>query len=287
LKAPKALHLHQYGAPGFVLGTGTISNSSVNPATLSGLTHSSCYEVWIRSICTVGDTSLWSGPFNFCTKCAPVADYCSGFETDNSGEIPFCWNSFISSTSTNSYIRTITYSAYSGSNAVQMSNSNDASATMLLIAPEVSNLAAGTHRANFWMRADTTVIVGTMSDPANPGTFTSWDTLQGLNRSTYQNYKVAFDTYTGTDTYVAFLFTPHTTYDLLYLDDYCWEAIPSCEKAPSVIVLNSGIDSTSINLGWNFDTTHVSYIINYGPAGYDPVLNPAGGITTDIKHKVT
>lgn len=270
----------QYGAPGFVLGTGTISNSSVNPATLSGLTHSSCYEVWIRSICTVGDTSLWSGPFNFCTKCAPVADYCSGFETDNSGEIPFCWNSFISSTSTNSYIRTITYSAYSGSNAVQMSNSNDASATMLLIAPEVSNLAAGTHRANFWMRADTTVIVGTMSDPANPGTFTSWDTLQGLNRSTYQNYKVAFDTYTGTDTYVAFLFTPHTTYDLLYLDDYCWEAIPSCEKAPSVIVLNSGIDSTSINLGWNFDTTHVSYIINYGPAGYDPVLNPAGGITT-------
>ena len=267
----------QYGAPGFTLGTGTTVNSTTNPVVITGLTHSTCYEVWIRSVCTVGDTSLWSGPFNFCSKCAPVADYCTGFETDAYGDIPFCWNSFISSTSSYPYIRTNTYSAYSGTNCVQMYNSNDASATMMLIAPEVSNLASGTHRANFWMRADTTVIVGTMSDPSNPGTFVSWDTLQGLDRNTYQNYKVAFDTYTGTDTYVAFLFTPHTTYDYVYLDDYCWEAIPSCEKAPAVTILNSGVDSTSINVGWNFDTTHVSYIVAYGPAGYDPVTATAGG----------
>jgi len=272
----------QYGAPGFTVGTGTIVNSATNPVTILGLTHSTCYEVWIRSICTATDTSLWSGPFKFCTRCAPVADYCTGFESDATNSIPFCWNSFISSTSTNALIqtRTSTFSSHTGSNYVYMSNSNDASATMMLIAPEVSNLSAGTHRANFWVRADSVLVVGTMSDPTNPGTFTVWDTLRALNRSSYQNYKVDFSAYSGTDTYVAFLWTPATTYDLVYLDDYCWEAIPSCEKAPAVTVLNSGIDPTSINLGWNFDTTHVSYIINYGPAGYDPVSNPAGGATT-------
>jgi hypothetical protein len=272
----------QYGAPGFTLGTGTIVNSTINPAVLSGLTHSTCYEVWIRSFCTVGDTSLWSGPFSFCTKCAPIADYCTGFESDGTGSVPFCWNSFISSTSTRAVIQTNTRTSasYAGSNYVYMTNNNDASATMMLIAPEVSNLASGTHRANFWMRADTTVIMGTMSDPSNPGTFIARDTLQGLDRNTYKNYKVAFDTYTGTDTYVAFLWKPHTTFDLVSLDDYCWEAIPSCEKALAFSVLNSGVDSTSINLGWNLDTTQVSYIINYGPAGYNPVTNPAGGVTT-------
>ena len=279
----------QYGAPGFTLGSGTMVSSAINPVSLLGLTHSTCYEVWIRSICAVGDTSLWSGPFNFCTRCAPVADYCTGFESDAVNSIPFCWNSFISSTSANALIqtRTSTFSSHTGANYVYMSNSNDIAATMLLIAPEVSNLAAGTHRANFWVRADSVLVVGTMSDPTNPGTFSVWDTLRGLNRSSYQNYKVDFSAYSGTDTYVAFLWTPATTYDLVYLDDYCWEAIPSCEKAPSVTVLNAGVDPTSINLGWNFDTTHVSYIINYGPAGYDPITNPTGGqITTSTTNFV-
>ena len=44
--------------------------------------------------------------------------------------------------------------------------------------------------------------------------------------------------------------------------------------------LNSGVDSNKLNLGWNVDTTQTSFIINYGPAGYDPVTNPTGGNTT-------
>lgn len=272
----------EYGAPGFALGSGTTVNSATNPLTVTGLTASTCYDVWIRSFCSAGDTSFWSGPFNFCTECAPIADYCTSFETDAAGSVPFCWKKFVSTTATNGYLetRTSTFASHTGSNYVYLYNGNDASATMMLIAPEVSNLSAGTHRANFWMRGYNDVVIGTMSDPTNPGTFTFWDTIRGLNTGSYTNYKVDFSTYSGLDTYVAFLYTPLTTYDYVYLDDYCWEQIPSCEKAPSVTVLNAGVDSTSINLGWNFDTTHVSYIINYGPAGYDPVTNPAGGATT-------
>jgi hypothetical protein len=271
----------QYGAPGFTLGTGTTINSATNPAAMTGLTPSTCYDVWLRSICTVGDTSVWTGPFNFCTRCAPVTDYCTSFDADALASTPFCWNTFINTTSTGQ-IRTYNFNQNTGTQCLYMYNSADASATMMIIAPEVSNLASGTHRANFWLRGDSTVVVGTMSDPTNPGTFTPWDTIPPsmMNTGAYTNFKVGFDTYTGTDTYVAFLWVPGATYDYVYMDDYCWETIPSCEKAPSVVILNSGVDSTSLNVGWNIDTTQVSYMIAYGPSGFDPITNPAGGDTT-------
>ena len=63
------------------------------------------------------------------------------------------------------------------------------------------------------------------------------------------------------------------------MDDFCFEEIPSCEKAPSVQILNAGVDSTSLNVGWNIDTTQVSYIVAYGPTGFDPITNPTGGDT--------
>ena len=157
--------------------------------------------------------------------------------------------------------------------------SGDASATMMLIAPEVSNLAAGTHRASFWAEGDSTIIIGTMSNPANPATFTIFDTLVNPTPRSWTNYKVDFSSYTGTDQYIAILWDPAANYDYLYIDDYCWEPIPSCEKAPSVTVLNPGGDSTSMNIGWNLDTTQVSYMIAYGDSNFDPVTHPAGGDT--------
>lgn len=270
----------QYGAPGFTIGTGTTVSSATDTATIPGLTSATCYDVWVRSICTVGDTSIWHGPIKVCTKCAPFTDLCEGFETTSAGDVPLCWYKYVNTTSTGDIrVNTSTFASYTGTNYMYMFNSFDAAATMILIAPEVSNLAAGTHRANFWARGDSTIIVGTMSDPTNPGTFTPWDTVDNPNTGGYTNYKVSFASYTGTDKYVAILWDPARTYDYLYVDDYCWEAIPSCEKAPAVTVLNPGVDSTSLNIGWNLDTTQVSYMVAYGPTGYDPITNPAGGDT--------
>lgn len=269
----------EYGAPGFAVGTGTIVNSTSNPTTVSGLSHSTCYEVWLRSICAVGDTSVWTGPYRFCTQCAPSTDYCTNFDLDRLAETPMCWGTYINTTG-NGHIQTHNNDFRSSGQCVQFNNTTDASAIMMLAAPEVSNLAAGTHRANFWAKGDSTIVVGTMTNPANPGTFTPWDTVSNPSPGIYTNYKVDFSTYTGTDRYVAIWWVPGTTNSELFIDDYCWEFAPSCEKAPSVTILNAGQSSNSINLGWNSDTSHVSYVINYGPTGYDPVSNPTGGQTT-------
>ena len=278
----------QYGAPGFTLGTGTTVNLSSNPATISGLTHSTCYDVWLRSICTVGDTSIWTGPFNFCTNCAAVSDYCTNFDSDAINSTPFCWKTYINTTASFAYVQTIGYSSFSTPNCVRMYNQNDASGTFMLIAPEVTTASAGTHRMNVNVRADTTVIVGTMSDPTNPGTFVPWDTLQGLSNSSYKNYRIPFTVapagHTSAHVYPAILWSPGATYDNVYIDDYCWEMIPSCEKAPAVTILNAGVDSTSLNVGWNYDTTtgasaQVSYIVAYGDSNFDPITSPATGDT--------
>ncbi len=68
----------EYGAPGFLQGSagGTLVPAPSNPLTISGLTVTSNYEYYVRSICGPGDTSVWVGPFDFRTtaQCpAPIA----------------------------------------------------------------------------------------------------------------------------------------------------------------------------------------------------------------------
>jgi hypothetical protein len=57
----------QYGPQGFVLGTGTTILVTTNPFTLTNLTPNSFYQVYIRAICTPGDSSYWTPPVAFNT----------------------------------------------------------------------------------------------------------------------------------------------------------------------------------------------------------------------------
>ncbi len=53
----------QYSYQGFFLGTGTLSTITSSPvAVLTGLTNNIYYDVYVRSICSTGDTSEWTGP---------------------------------------------------------------------------------------------------------------------------------------------------------------------------------------------------------------------------------
>ena len=57
----------QYGPQGFALGTGTIIPVATNPFTLTNLTPNSFYQVYVRAICTPGDSSYWTPPVAFNT----------------------------------------------------------------------------------------------------------------------------------------------------------------------------------------------------------------------------
>ena len=62
-----------YGATGFdpaTAGTTTATFTGTS-STVSGLTASTCYDFYVRTICSATDQSALAGPFNFCTACIP------------------------------------------------------------------------------------------------------------------------------------------------------------------------------------------------------------------------
>jgi hypothetical protein len=58
----------EYGTQGFGLGNGTSIITGSNPHLVSGLSVQSNYQYYVRSICSVGDSSTWTGPFGFSTN---------------------------------------------------------------------------------------------------------------------------------------------------------------------------------------------------------------------------
>ena len=79
----------EYGAHGFVLGTGTRITTTNNPLVITGLSASSHYDFYVRNICGVGDTSIWSRtPGSFFTLQNPASvpyfyDFENATEWDN------------------------------------------------------------------------------------------------------------------------------------------------------------------------------------------------------------
>ncbi len=78
----------EYGEDGFTLGTGTQLTSTDTFVTISNLDPLTEYEFYIRSICSVGDSSIWSFANSFTTECAYITEtYIEDFST----YLPSCW----------------------------------------------------------------------------------------------------------------------------------------------------------------------------------------------------
>lgn len=91
----------EYGAPGFTPGSGTLLSATTNPFTITGLSPSSAYDIYVRDSCGVGDVSFWVGPLLGNTACATVlAPYSENFDNANwtvpvgfngTGTVDTCW----------------------------------------------------------------------------------------------------------------------------------------------------------------------------------------------------
>ena len=61
----------EYGAAGFTLGTGTNTNVTSTTYSMTGLTPSTDYDVYVQAVCSATDQSFWVGPLAvstpFCT----------------------------------------------------------------------------------------------------------------------------------------------------------------------------------------------------------------------------
>jgi hypothetical protein len=71
----------EYGPQGFVQGTGTVVLVNSNPGVISGLSSNTFYDAYVRAICSLGDSSFWTGIATFNT-------YNQGFYVDWDNSCP-------------------------------------------------------------------------------------------------------------------------------------------------------------------------------------------------------
>jgi hypothetical protein len=264
--------------------TGTATDLGVaNGFTKSGLLPGVTYDYYVQADCG-GDVSIWVGPYTFTTLCDPfTASYTQNFDAESTPDINACWSTILDNpTSTFANIITSTTESVSASNSVRFYNSSDSTSDFYLVSPNFSDLD-NTKRVVFQLYQNQgtsddgdVVEVGTMTDPSDASTYTTFQTITYEERTedSWTNIVVNFDTYAGTDNYVAIKINFGGTYNYYYIDNFVYEEIPSCLEPSDLTATN--IMATSADLGWTENGTASTYNVEVVLAG-----DAATGSATD------
>ena len=256
---------YEYGPTGFTLGNGTTAVVSSTNATINGLSASVVYDVYVRAICGVTDTSLWAAPITFATECAPSTQFAQGFEVNTSNNLPICWSGLVVSQYGAGKVDVTAGNANSGSQFARLSNYGDINAQLYLVSEEVTNLNAQTNRLRFSMKAPNSdpVVVGILTNPTDASTFQAIQTI--VPNGNYQEFLVGFNSTLPAQGYIAFKSIHSSSYRVTSIDDVYWETIPSCLEPLNV----EGIPTQStIQLSWTEPGSATSWAIEYGPSNF-------------------
>lgn len=267
------------------------SGITTNTYTVTGLDANTAYTFGVVADCSGGDladTATVSGR----TACAIIDElpYTMGFEeneiagTTSTLAFPYCWtriNTLASGTNTY-YPYSSTSTAHEGNRKMYFyaSSYGTYADTTGFVMPEidVTTYPMNANRVSFWAKVTSTtnytVLVGTMSDPEDRGTFTAVDTIT-VTGTTYTKYSVSLANATATDAYVAF-FVPKVN-ATMYIDDVTLEEMPSCIEVTDLAV--SAVTTNSITLTWadasNASATYSVYRITTTGDVIDTVLEEA------------
>lgn len=198
--------------------TGFVDVTSGPPYTLTGLNSSTCYDIYIRAVCSPTDSSIWSGPSTITTQVAPPV--CGGTFVDAGGPANYPNNS--DSTVTVCPVNpgdvvTVTFTSFSTENnfdALYVFDGNSIAAPQIASTNGAGNVPGGL-AGGYW---------GT----AIPGPFTS----------------------SSPDGCLTFRFRSDGVVNLAgWVADVTCNPAPECPK-PNTLTATS-ITTTSAFLGWN------------------------------------
>jgi len=224
------------------------------PAAL--LNNSTTYYYTVKSY-TATSTSASCTERNFTTVCvATTAPYSQNFDTTPTGSstvtnAPTCW-SYVETTGSAGYGYVYATSPNSTPNCYYLYNAGDTTGNVMLVSPQTTNLTNGTKQVRFMAKAGGsgyTMQVGTLTDPANPASFTVIGSSIALTTS-WAQYVVAIPA--GTDQYLALKHGLGGSSRSVYLDDIFVENIPTC-FAPTAITM-SNITASSATVSWTAAT---------------------------------
>lgn len=288
-----------FGPAGFYQGTttaggakGFTSGSSLLIDTLSAQT---CYEFLVRSSCSPGDTSLWAGPFVFCTPCSPIsAPYFEDWDLlSSSSKDVGCFSSIEDPSLNASTFQGVTIQSSTFTNPISSPNyveldNGSTNTPLALVSPPTTDMAAGDKRIVFYARASFSatppgnLIVGTMSDPFNAATFNAIDTVL-LNGAAHTQHIINLTTangYNGTDNHFAFVHDQIANFRTYYIDDVSYEQIPTCPEVSNLAVLN--VDTMNAEITFQpFTGSAGTFEIEYGDSPLGSSNNSTVTVTND------
>jgi hypothetical protein len=256
----------EYGLAGFTpTGTPTVSGVS-NPHQITGLSSSTEYDFYVQTDCGGGDVSAWSGPNTFLTPCDYFATPLSE-NFDASINLPVCWTGIVQSLDGWAINGIQNYNANSPSNAYHMDNGSDQSSTLILSLPPFTSLSDKRLKLYVYNNTgDYNLEIGTMSNPADPGTYSTFTTI--TTSINYQQYDVWFNSYVGTDEYIAFKHSNEASYLGFYIDDITVEDLPSCLPPFNLEVTNVTNNTAQVN--WLESGSATDWVIELGAPGFTP-----------------
>ncbi|WP_034059161.1 T9SS-dependent choice-of-anchor J family protein [Lacinutrix jangbogonensis] len=192
-----------------------------------------------------------------------AVNYSEGFETLPQPIINPCWRKVPNTYSSSSYYVQTTNNSHTGNNGVTLRSNNTSDA--FLITPELIDFNSS-KRISFWVQsgAQTTLSIGTLSDPNDSSTYTLYSEIDSNDSNGYQwrEYKIDFSEYSGSDVYVGFKLTTNA---LINLDDFQYLESPSCVEPANMTSLAY---STEAILNWSDNVDATSWDIEYGEEGF-------------------
>ena len=258
--------------------------------TIPSLTSNTVYYYWVRSNCSTGTSqSVWSFGGTFKTACSIfTVPYTENFDTTSTGSssntnAPSCW-SYLETASSAGYGYVTTTNPYSSPNSYYLYNSSDNTGSQMLVSPPTTSLSSGTKRVRFYARGSSagyTVLVGTLSNAADPTTFTPIGSAITLT-TTQTLYTVNIPS--GSNMQLAFKHGLGGTFRGVYLDDITVQETPSCIE-PTAIT-SSSIMINSASIGWTAPATAPAngYEVYYSTSNTAPtsgtVLNTTNSATS-------
>ncbi|RYY72065.1 MAG: T9SS type A sorting domain-containing protein [Chitinophagaceae bacterium] len=222
--------------------------------TLTGLTAETNYSVWVRSACD--GLAYWVGPINFSTACQPIISINEDFESTTATNLPNCWSKILRGETLSLYatIRAgYNDTANSGENSVHFYTgfpNSSPTDDLIVVTPNLGNLAAGTHRLKFFAKGGGNVQIGTLAGNTISAEFNYFDDVTVSNTGMTE-YVFEFSSYDGTDTYIGIRYNVSSSNQNLYIDDVVWEPIPACPDVTEIDAV--ALDTTTLAVGWATD----------------------------------
>lgn len=245
--------------------------ASIKPFTLPGLQSNTEYQWYVRSICAPGDTSAWSSVGEFTTECdAVAAPYTQNF---SNVAIDNCWDTLTVSSGVQGEVRTNLNSDFPGASpgrSVVFNVDYSNSGFLYLITPRFSDLATDKQvrfkllNPNNGTLGD--LILGTMSDPIDETTFRALDTIPDDSLSgSWREFVRALTFVPAGHEHLAFKYTYHSAVnDELWLDDFRYENIPSCDPPTNLTETNITINAVDMDWTDNASPAPTQWEVSYG-----------------------